>query len=157
MNFSPRKINNLFFTHVMLLWWGVKELWWCPGGRERERDKGNPFPLAEASAGYWRHGNARSSLVAARLAPHAELAPLLQPHSTHLTYFFCVFSRDYGPYSRCSNGRICLGRLWHKTFTPLLSPWQPLTEYLNFPGLRPYSSHSHFNTAYFYFYLHMLL
>ena len=132
--FSPRKIES--------------KSWWCPGHvrlaeQERARERqGKSLPIGWGECGLWRHGNARSSLVAARLAPHAELAPLLQPHSTHLTYFFCVFSRDYGPYSRCSNGRICLGRLWHKTFTPLLSPWQPLTEYLNFPGLRPYSSHS---------------
>ena len=46
--------------------------------------------------------------------------------------FLVTFLRDFGPCCRCLNGRILLGRPWHKTFTPFPYPKPPLTQNLNF-------------------------
>ena len=46
--------------------------------------------------------------------------------------FLVTFLCDFGPCFRCPNGRIWLGRPWHKTFTPFPYPKPPLTQNLNF-------------------------
>ena len=48
--------------------------------------------------------------------------------------FPVMILHDFAPCFRCPNGRIWLGRPWHKTFTPFPYNKQPLTQIVNFRG-----------------------